>query len=183
MQLKTWGIDIFMTVGNLVEKQDNDYSEALMIVDKSSRNVQNNVNLVKNDVSDEYDIISNLGSVINFNKSLDKLAIILNKIPLFTHEFHCAMSVRRMSQFILTDDNFTLEYFDFLLNSVNQFINLNKFKLNNISVIESNSGKKEYKELSRAFLKSEKVFYTKIYKSSRNHDKDFFEDMISLLAR
>lgn len=172
-----------MTVGTLDKKQDNDYSEALMIVDKSSRNVQNKVNLVKNDVSDEYDIISNLSSVINFNKSLDNLAIILNKIPSFTHEFHCAMSVRRMSQFILTDDNFTLEYFNFLLNSVNQFINLNMFKLNNMSEIESSSCKKEYKKISRAFLKSEKIFYTKIYKSSRNHDKDFFEDMVGLLAR
>ena len=70
-----------MTVDTLVAQQENDYSKTLMIVDKSSHIVQNNVNLVKNDVSEEYDVISNLKSVINFNKSLDDLAIILNKIP------------------------------------------------------------------------------------------------------
>ena len=77
-----------MTVDTLVAQQENDYSKTLMIVDKSSHIVQNNVNLVKNDVSEEYDVISNLKSVINFNKSLDDLAIILNKIPSFSQEFH-----------------------------------------------------------------------------------------------
>ena len=66
-----------MTVDTLVAQQKNDYSKTLMIVDKSSHLVQNNLNLVKNDVSDEYKVISNLESVINFNKSLDNLAIIL----------------------------------------------------------------------------------------------------------
>lgn len=172
-----------MTVDTLVAQQENDYSKTLMIVDKSSHIVQNNVNLVKNDVSEEYDVISNLKSVINFNKSLDDLAIILNKIPSFSHEFHCVMSVRRMSEFILTDDNFTYDYFDFLLSSVDQFIDIIEFKLNNLSKMDSSSCKKEYKKLSREFLKSEKFFYTKVYESSRSHDKEFFEDMIRLLAR
>ena len=70
-------------------------------MNKSSQIVQNNVNLVKNNVSEKYDVISNLESVINFNKSLDNLAIILNKITSFSHEFHCVMSVRRISKFIL----------------------------------------------------------------------------------
>lgn len=172
-----------MTVDTLVAQQENDYSKTLMIVDKSSHIVQNNVNLVKNDVSEEYDVISNLKSVINFNKSLDDLAIILNKIPSFSQEFHCVMSVRRMSEFILTDDNFTYDYFDFLLSSVYQFIDIIEFKLNNLSKMDSSSCKKEYKKLSREFLKSEKFFYTKIYEPSRSHDTEFFEDMIRLLAR
>lgn len=172
-----------MTVNTLMAQQENDYSKTLMIVDKSSHIVQNNVNLVKKDISEEYDIISNLESVINFNKSLDNLAIILNKISSFSHEFHCVMSVRRMSEFILTDDNFTYGYFDFLLASVNQFIEIIEFKLNNLSKMGSDSCKKEYKKYSREFLKSEKFFYTRICKSSRSHDKEFFEDMVRLLAR
>lgn len=172
-----------MIVDTLVAQQENDYSKTLMIVDKSSHIVQNNVNLVKNDVSGEYDVISNLKSVINFNKSLDDLAIILNKLPSFSHEFHCVMSVRRMSEFILTDDNFTQDCFDFLLSSVDQFIDIIEFKLNNLSKIDSSSCKKEYKKLSREFLKSEKFFYTDVYESSRSHDNGFFEDMIRLLAR
>lgn len=172
-----------MTVDTLVAQQENDYSKTLMIVDKSSHIVQDNVNLVKNDVSEEYDVISNLKSVINFNKSLDDLAIILNKIPSFSQEFHCVMSVRKMSEFILTDDNFTYDYFDFLLSSVYQFIDIIEFKLNNLSKMDSSSCKKEYKKLSREFLKSEKFFYTKIYEPSRSHDTEFFEDMIRLLAR
>lgn len=172
-----------MSVDTLLAQQDDDYSKTLMIVDKSSRNVQNNVNLVKNDVSDNHDIISNLESVIEFNKSLNILTKILNQIPLFNHEFHCAISIQDMSQFILTDDNFTLDYFDFMRTAVNQFINLIEFKLNNLSEMDSCSCKEEYKELSREFLKTEKFFYTKIYKSSRSHDKDFFEDMVGLLAR
>ncbi|WP_458402886.1 hypothetical protein [Methanobrevibacter sp.] len=172
-----------MTVDTLGVQQENDYSKALMIVDKSSHIVQNNVNLVKNDISEEYDAISNLKSVINFNKSLDNLAIILNKIPSFNHEFHCVMSVRRMSDFVLTDDNFTHDFFDFLLVSVNQFITIIEFKLTNLSDMDSSSCKTEYKNISREFLKSEKFFFTKIYKSSRSHDKVFFEDMIRLLVR
>lgn len=172
-----------MTVDILVAQQEYDYSKTLMIVDKSFHLVQNNVNLVKNDVSEEYDIISNLKSVINFNKSLDDLAIILNKLPSFSHEFHCVMSLRRMSEFILTDDNFTHDFFDFLLSSVNQFIDIIEFKLNNLSKIDSSSCENKYKKISREFLKSEKFFYTKVYKSSRSHDKDFFENMIRLLAR
>ena len=172
-----------MTVDTLVAQQKNDYSKTLRIVDKSSHLVQNNVNQVKNDISDEYKVISNLESVINFNKSLDNLAIILNKIPSFSHEFHCVMSVRRMSEFILTDDNFTYDCFDFLLSSVDQFIDIIEFKLNNLSKIDSSYCKNEYKKLSREFLKSEKFFYTKVYESSRNHDNEFFEDMIRLLAR
>ena len=172
-----------MTVDTLVAQPENDYSKTLMIVDKSSQMVQNKVNLVKNDVSVECDVISNLESVISFNKSLNNLAIILNKIPSFSHEFHCVMSVRRMSEFILTDDNFTYDCFDFLLNSVNQFISIVEFKLNNLSKIDSGSCKKEYRKLSREFLKSEKFFYTKVYESSRSHDNEFFEDMLRLLAR
>ena len=172
-----------MTVDTLLAQQDDDYSKTLIIIDKSSRNFKNNANLVKNDVSSDYDIISNLKSVVEFNKSLNNLTMILNQIPLFNHEFHCAMSIQDMSQFILTDDNFTLDYFDFLLAAVNQFINLIEFKLNNLSEIDSHSCKEEYNKLSREFLKTEKFFYTKIYKSSRSHDKDFFEDMIGSLAR
>lgn len=172
-----------MIVDTLMAQQGNDYSKTLMMVDKSYHIVQNNVNLVKNDVCGEYDVISNLESIINFNKSLDNLAIILNKIQSFSQEFHCVMSVRRMSEFILTDDNFTYNCFDFLLSSVNQFIDIIKFKLNNLSKMDSSFCKKEYKKLSREFLKSEKFFYTKVYESSRSHDNKFFEDMIRLLAR
>ena len=172
-----------MTVGLLVPQEENDYSKALAIVDKSSRNVQYNVNLVKNELSHGYDLISNLGSVIKFNNSLNNFTLILNKINFFNHEFHCIMSLGRMSRFILTDNNFTQEYFDFLLKSVDQFINLVKFKLKNISEFDSDSCRKEYKKLKRDFLKTEKFFYTKIYKSSRSHDKEFFEDMVALLAR
>ncbi len=172
-----------MTVDTLLAQQENDYSKTLMIVDKSSQKVQNNAILVKKDIFEEYDVISNLKSVIDFNKSLDNLAMILNNISIFNHEFHCAMSVRRMSEFILTDDNFTPDYFDFLLTSVNQFIAIIEFKLNNLSKMDSSSCKKEYKKLTREFLKIEKFFYTKIYESSGSHDKEFFEDMVSLLAR
>ena len=162
--------------------------DLLLLVDKSSRNVKNNADLVKNDVSNYYDFVSNLDSVIKFNKSLKNLTLILSKIHLFDHEFHCTMSLGRMSQFILTDDNFTKDYFDFLLSSVYQFINLIEFKLINISEFDSSSCKisdsckNEYNELKRAFLKSEKFFYTKIYKSSRGYDKEFFEDMVALLG-
>lgn len=117
---------------------------------------------------------------IDFNNSLNNLAIVLNDIPLFSHEFHCVMSLRRMSEFILSEDNFTWNYFDFLLNAVNHFIELIEFKIDNLSEIDSKS---EYKKLSREFLKNEKIFYTKIYKSSRYHDREFFERMVHLLAR
>ena len=172
-----------MSVDTFVAQPENDYSKTLLIVDKYSQMVQNNVNLVKSDISEDYDGICNLESLINFNKSLDNLAIILNKIPSFRHEFHCVMSVRRISEFILTDDNFTYGCFDFLLNSVNQLIDIIEFKLNNVSKMDSSSCKKEYRKLSREFLKSEKFFYTKVYEPSGSHDKEFFEDMLRLLAR
>lgn len=120
---------------------------------------------------------------IDFNNSLNNLAIVLNDIPLFRREFHCAMSLRRMSEFILSEDNFTWNYFDFLLNAVNQFIELIEFKIDNLCEIDSINSKNEYRKLSREFLKNEKIFYTKIYKSSRYHDREFFESMVRLLAR
>lgn len=172
-----------MTVDTLLAQNENDYSQTIRIVDKSSRNVWNNVNLVKHDISNDLDVISNLESVVNFNKSLNKLTKILNKLHLFNHEFHCAMSIGDMSQFILTDDNFSSDYFDFLLDSVDHFINLIEFKLNNLSEINSASFKKEYTKLSREFLQIEKFFYTEIYNHSRSHDREFFEDMVRLLAR
>ena len=106
----------------------------------------------------------------------------LRDFKLFNQEFHQIITIQNISEFILTENY--INHFNFLYESVNLFIKIIDYKINNFKKISNvTSYKNKYMELSREFLKKEQFFYTRIYESDRDYDEDFVDSMTKLLVR
>lgn len=173
---------INLTVGVLETQNNNEFEERLYIIDKSSHNVRDNVQQINQLNWDNEDIISNHTNVINFKKALNNLSLTLRDFELFNPEFHQIITIQNISEFILTENH--INHFNFLYECVNLFIQIVDYKINNYKKISNNASyKNKYMEFSRDFLKKEQYFYTKIYESDREYDKDFVDTMTKLLTR
>ncbi|WP_458405495.1 hypothetical protein [Methanobrevibacter sp.] len=114
---------------------------------------------------------------------LNELIDILYQIKFFNDEFHKGRSVKNMANYILDDDQLLVNHASFLLDMIDKFILLCKFKANNLVEFDDSKIKKEYNELSVDFREDEKYFYAHIYQPSENYDEDFLDNMSNLLVR
>lgn len=108
---------------------------------------------------------------------------ILYQIKFFNDEFHKGRSIKNIADYILDDNQLFVKYAKFLLDLIEKFILLCKYKAINISKFTDSEVKKEYNKLSVDFRKYERYFYTHIYQPSENYDEEFLDDMSNLLVR
>lgn len=138
-------------------------------------------------------ILINSEKKININEFKQALKIhldniysftdILYQISFFNDEFHKGRSIKNIAQYLLDDDQLFRKYANFLLDLIDKFILLCKFKSINIANFTDNEVKKEYNILSVDFRKYEQYFYTHIYQPSKNYDEEFLDDMSNMLTR
>ena len=108
---------------------------------------------------------------------------ILYQIRFFNDEFHKGRSIKNIAEYILDDNQLFVKHAKFLLDLMEKFILLCKYKAINISKFTDSEVKKEYNKLSVDFRKYEMYFYTHIYQPSENYDEEFLDDMSNLLVR
>ena len=141
------------------------------------------VDLTKNysekiiDINDfKQDLKTHLNNIYSF---ID----ILYQIKFFNDEFHKGRSIKNMANYLLEDNQTFIKYSKFLLDLIDAFIVLCKYKAINISKFTDFKIRNEYHKLSVNFRKYEDYFYTHIYKPSERYDKEFLDDMSKLLER
>lgn len=108
---------------------------------------------------------------------------ILYQIRFFNDEFHKGRSIKNIADYLLDDNQLFVKHAKFLLDLIEKFILLCKYKAINISKFTDSEIKKEYNKLSADFRKYERYFYTHIYQPSKNYDEEFLDDMSNLLVR
>lgn len=121
-----------------------------------------------------------------FKIHLDKVYTfidILYQIKFFNDEFHKGRSIKNISDYIINDNQLFVRHATFLLDLIDKFILLCRYKAMNISKLTDSEVKKEYNKLSVDFRKDERYFYTHIYKPSENYDEKFLDDISNLLER
>lgn len=117
----------------------------------------------------------------NMTSSILEFTDILSQSDFFSREFYMIMSLQTMSDYIFKNCN-SDKYCSFLIESAESFLDVFNFKRENRDKISTDENiKKEYKKLSRKFLKYQNYFYSNIYES--RDDKNFIEDMIKVLNR
>lgn len=126
----------------------------------------------------------------NFKKNLEthlyhvnSFINILYQIKLFNDEFHKGCSIKNISEYLLNNNQLFLKHANFLLDLIDKFLMLCKYKSMNISKFSDSKIRKEYNRLSVDFRKFEMYFYTDIYQPSENYDEEFLENMSNLLTR
>ena len=107
---------------------------------------------------------------------------ILYQIKFFNDEFHKGRSIKNIADYILYDNQFSINHSKFLLDLIEKFILLCKYKAINITKFTDSEVKKEYNKLSFDFRNCERYFYTHIYQPSENYDEEFLDDMSNLLV-
>ena len=108
---------------------------------------------------------------------------ILYQIKFFNDEFHKGRSIKNIADYILKDNQSIIKYSKFLLELIDAFIVLCKYKAINISKFTDFKIRNEYQNLSVNFRKYEEYFYTHIYQPSESYNEEFLDDMSNLLAR
>ena len=96
---------------------------------------------------------------------LDKLYAFLDiiyQIKFFNEEFHKGRSIKNIASYILKDDQLIIKHASFLLDLIDKFILLCKYKAINITKFTDFEVKKEYNKLLVDFRKNERYFYTHI---------------------
>lgn len=143
--------------------------------------------------SQEIPIDLRLENEIMLNTFKESLKIHLNKlytfldiiyqIKFFNDEFHKGRSIKNIAKYILNDSQLIINHANFLLDLIDKFILLCKYKATNISKFTDFEVKKEYNKLSVDFRKNERYFYTHIYKPSQYYNEEFLDNMSNLLVR
>ena len=134
-------------------------------------------NSKKIDIDDfKQDLKTHLDNIYSF---LD----ILYQIKFFNDEFHKGRSIKNIADYILKDNQSIIKYSKFLLELIDAFIVLCKYKAINISKFTDFKIRNEYQNLSVNFRKYEEYFYTHIYQPSESYNEEFLDDMSNLLAR
>ena len=115
------------------------------------------------------------GGIFSFAK-------VLSQIDLFKREFYMIMSIQNIFDYICKDSFLFSEHFDYLMETFDCFFEIFNFKIDNFIEMDCDDDiKKEYKKLSRNFLKQQGYFYKEIYESVE--DETFIDDMTRILAR
>ena len=114
---------------------------------------------------------------------IDSFTDILYQIRFFNDEFHKGRSIKNIGDYILNDNPLFVKHAKFLLDLIDKFILLCRYKATNIFKFTDSEVKKEYNKLSVDFRKYEMYFYTHIYQPSENYDEEFLDDMSNLLVR
>ena len=115
------------------------------------------------------------GRILTFAK-------VLSQIDLFKREFYMIMSIQNIFDYICKDSVLLSQHIDYLLETFQCFFEIFNFKIDNFCEINCDEHlKKEYKKLSRNFLKHQRYFYKEIYVSVG--DETFIKDMTKLLVR
>lgn len=146
-----------------------------------SRNAQKNpINFNFNKITDINDFKQKLKIHLdNVYSYID----ILYQIKFFNEEFHKGCSIKNIANYLLEDNQSFLKYSQFLLDLIEAFILLCKYKAMNISKFTDLKIRNEYQNLSVNFRKYEEYFYTHIYQPSESYDEEFLDEMSNLLAR
>ena len=153
-------------------------------------NYETESNLYKNSISIAKD--ASPQSEIYFSEDMEiinqiknrilEFANILSQIDFFNREFYMIMSVQNMFDYIFKNQDVLDGNLDFLITTTKSFFDVFNFKINNCDKINTNHNiKKEYKKLSRNFLKQQNYFFTEIYESQG--DEKFINDMTKVLSR
>lgn len=108
---------------------------------------------------------------------------ILYQIKFFNEEFNKGCSIKNISDYILEDNQLIKKYSEFLVDLIDAFISLCKYKAINISKFTDSTIGNEYHELSVNFRKYEEYFYTHIYEPGERYNEEFLDEMSNLLAR
>ena len=130
----------------------------------------------------EYDDVLNLIKCLK--KKWNDFAELLSQISFFKNEFQKMLSMKYMFEYIVDSRVLFKKYWEFIMEVSKLFFENFDYKLK-IKKDDSfeEEYEKEYKKFSRAFMKKEKFFYTKIYNRSDCYDENMLEEVTNLLVR
>ena len=125
-----------------------------------------------------------LNLINRLKKKWDDFADLLSQISFFKNEFQKMLSMKYMFEYIVDSSVLFKKYWKFIMEVSKLFFENFDYKLK----IKKNDSfeeeyEKEYKKFSRAFMKKEKFFYTKIYNRSDYYDESMLEEVTNLLVR
>ena len=108
---------------------------------------------------------------------------IIYQIKFFSDEFHKGQSVKNIANYILNNNQLSLENISFLLDLIDKFIELSTYKAINMDNLSDSEIKNNYNKLSVDSRKYERYFYSYIYQPSKEYDEGFLDEMSNLLVR